>query len=64
MVLRFTEVTQRRRGYIMLTYSQLNSAIMAYPNDQELGAFVRSLYYTEQRRQQQLLTDSLGKGET
>ena len=48
----------------MLTYSQLNSAIMAYPNDQELGAFVRSLYYTEQRSQQQLLPDSLGKGET
>ena len=47
----------------MLTYLQLNSAVMTYPNDQELGAFIRSLYYAEQRRQQQLLTASLGKGE-
>tara|TARA_B100000579_G_scaffold180188_1_gene146826 strand:- start:42 stop:188 length:147 start_codon:yes stop_codon:yes gene_type:complete len=48
----------------MITFTQLNSAVATYPNDQELGAFIRSLYYTEQRRQQQLLTNSLGKGET
>ena len=40
----------------MITFTQLNSAVATYPNDQELGAFIRSLYYTEQRRQQQLLT--------
>ena len=38
----------------MLTYSQLNSAIMTYPNDQELGAFVRALYYSEERRRETL----------
>ena len=38
----------------MLTYSQLNSAIMTSPNDQELGAFVRALYYSEERRRETL----------
>jgi len=41
----------------VLTYLQLNSAVMAYSNDQELGAFIRSLYYTEQRRQEALKGD-------
>ena len=48
----------------MITFTQLNSAVETYPTAQELGACIRSLYYTEQRRQQQLLTDSVGKGET
>ena len=48
----------------MITFTQLSRAVSIYPDDQDLGAFIRTLYYTEQRRQQQLLTDSLGKGET
>ena len=42
----------------MLKYTQLKGAIIAYPNDQELGAFIRSLYYTEQRRQEALKGDT------
>lgn len=38
----------------MLTFTQLNSAVATYPNDQELGAFVRALYYSEERRRETL----------
>ena len=34
----------------MITYSQLESMCKTYPNDQHLGAFVRSLYFSEERR--------------
>ena len=34
----------------MITFTQLSSAVATYPNDQELGAFLRALYYSEERR--------------
>ena len=39
-------------GTIMIDYSKLEAMILAYPNDKELGAFVRSLYHSEQRRKE------------
>ena len=39
-------------GTIMIDYSKLEAMILAYPNDQALGAFVRSLYHSEQRRKE------------
>ena len=35
-----------------ISYSQLKSMCKTYPNDQHLGAFVRSLYFSEERAQQ------------
>ena len=34
----------------MITFTQLSIACWTYPNDQELGAFVRALYLSEKRR--------------
>ena len=38
----------------MITYSKLEAMCKTYPNDQHLGAFVRSLYFSEQRAQQSI----------
>ena len=35
-----------------ISYSKLKSMCLTYPNDQQLGAFVRSLYFSEERAQQ------------
>jgi hypothetical protein len=38
----------------MINYSKLKSLVMTYSNDAELGAFVRSLYFSEHRAQQSI----------
>ena len=38
----------------MINYSKLETMCKTYPNDQQLGSFVRSLYYSEQRAQQSI----------
>ena len=40
----------------MISYSKLKSMCLTYPNDSQLGAFVRSLYFSEERAQQ-LITE-------
>ena len=38
----------------MISYSKLKSMCLTYPNDSQLGAFVRSLYFSEERAQQSI----------